>query len=392
MTTPVDQAGEWETQAQVDDCLTEIGATMDQVRRWRREGLLPNVIQTPQAYDGSVVLYPIGTCAQIKAAAAFFKQKNRVEFVGLQLWRTGHSVDERHWRPRLRRFGRMADRILPLIRLLNERADAHEHTETLQDKAARLLPSNIILSRIKARLDPNDLAIFYRVLIECGIGEFGQFDMPSGDEKESRDKEATINAFDLENSKKHAVFDNKFDFVNALPLALKNTAEVFGGGNFTEAAEAPPEEIALALEDSRNALKIGLYLYEALRWVYGDGAFGLRLIAWLARKAPDTAIDGLILGMVRLRKIPNAILSSNEIVDLANQAEFALRASKQIEFLSKNDQRFSEVFQPHRIRKAFSDKTLYGLFLKEVRGASMRQLEEPPKVDRHERIEKRESN
>ena len=76
--------------------------TMDQVRRWRREGLLPDVVQDQQAYRGSVVLYPKGTCAQIRAASALFKQKNRVDYVGLRLWRLGFPVDEKYWRPRLR--------------------------------------------------------------------------------------------------------------------------------------------------------------------------------------------------------------------------------------------------------------------------------------------------
>ena len=52
-----------ESQAEVDAVLAETGRTMDQVRRWRREGLLPDVVQDQQAYRGSVVLYPKGTCA-----------------------------------------------------------------------------------------------------------------------------------------------------------------------------------------------------------------------------------------------------------------------------------------------------------------------------------------
>ena len=45
----------------------------------------------------------------------------------------------------------------------------------------------------------------------------------------------------------------------------------------------------------RTGFAIGLYLYEANRWIYGDGAFGLRFIAWIARKAPDILIDGMTL-------------------------------------------------------------------------------------------------
>ncbi|HZZ23519.1 MAG TPA: hypothetical protein VFE60_13510 [Roseiarcus sp.] len=75
-----------ESQDEVDAVLAETSRTMDQVRRWRREGLLPDVVQDRQAYRGSVVLYPKGTCAQIRAASALFKEKNRVDYVGHRLW------------------------------------------------------------------------------------------------------------------------------------------------------------------------------------------------------------------------------------------------------------------------------------------------------------------
>ena len=39
---------DWETQAEVDACLAESGVTKDQVVRWRREGLLPEVPTDPR--------------------------------------------------------------------------------------------------------------------------------------------------------------------------------------------------------------------------------------------------------------------------------------------------------------------------------------------------------
>jgi len=78
---------EWETQAEVDVCLGETGVTRDQVNRWRREGLLPGVEQAwPEAFHGSGGRYPTGTCTQIKAAKELFETKNRVDFVGWELW------------------------------------------------------------------------------------------------------------------------------------------------------------------------------------------------------------------------------------------------------------------------------------------------------------------
>ena len=104
MATGDDVDQEWESQAQVDAVLAELDLSMDQVRRWRREGLLPDVIQESQAYRGSVVRYPKGTCAQMRTAAALFKDKSRADYVGIRLWRRGFPVDEKYWRPRLRSF------------------------------------------------------------------------------------------------------------------------------------------------------------------------------------------------------------------------------------------------------------------------------------------------
>jgi hypothetical protein len=84
-----------ESQAEVDAVLAETGRSMDQVRRWRREGLLPEVVQDQQAYRGSVVLYPKGTCAQIRVSSALFKQKNRVDYVGVRLWRLSAQTRRR---------------------------------------------------------------------------------------------------------------------------------------------------------------------------------------------------------------------------------------------------------------------------------------------------------
>jgi hypothetical protein len=152
---------EWETQADVDACLAETGVTRDQVNRWRREGLLPDVEQAwPEAFHGSETRYPAGTCAQIKAAQGLFRINKRNSFVGLRLWRLGFPVSEDYWRPRLRRFGRSADRVLPFINRLVFRFDRNWEGETLQERVARHPANNIIVSRIKGRLLGENLAIF----------------------------------------------------------------------------------------------------------------------------------------------------------------------------------------------------------------------------------------
>lgn len=368
---------DWESQAEIDACLAETGVSIEQVRRWRREGLLPDVLQLPATYNGSAVLYPLGTCAQIRAAQKLFAVKSRVDYVGPHLWLQGFPVDERHWRPRLERFAKTAARVLPLLRWLTARYDGDPHNETFQDKAAQHFPNNIVLSRIKARLNNEELAIFVRVINELTIGQFEQFDYPAGNDSRSRDESITIKALDLGHSETYDIFGAKFRSIEAIPFLFGKIASELSEENFAQAARAPDAEIAQARDDTLNALAIGASLYEAMRWVYGDRAFGLRLVAWIARKAPVSVIFSLIPGMLLLRRIPSVILPSDDIKYLAEQAKLGFRLSKQVEYLWKNDPRFAEVFHPKRIKTAFSDRLRYKFFLEEIRAASMTPLDKP---------------
>ena len=101
---------------------------------------------------------------------------------------------------------------------------------------------------------------------------------------------------------------------------------------------------------------MGFYLYEANRWIYGEGTFGLRLLAWIARKPPELMIDGMTLLMFRLRQVPGALLPSDKIADMAKQARDVWIGSKSYEWLWRNDPRFSEILDPRRIRSAFVDE------------------------------------
>jgi hypothetical protein len=141
-----------------------------------------------------------------------------------------------------------------------------------------------------------------------------------------------------------------------LPSGLKNVSAAISMGNFERAAEAPAEEIARARDDAKNSVAIALHLYEANRWIYGDGAFGLRLAAWIARKAPDVIVDTTTLLMFRLREVPGAVLPSDEIAESAQQARKVWLFSKRHEWHWRNHPRFSKILQPKRIKSAFADE------------------------------------
>ncbi len=73
------------------------------------------VKQDPNAYHGSAVLYPRGTCTQIAAAVRLFREKNRFDYVGRMLWWEGFQVDKRYWQSDLIRLAVWVDRVRRLI-------------------------------------------------------------------------------------------------------------------------------------------------------------------------------------------------------------------------------------------------------------------------------------
>ena len=152
------------------------------------------------------------------------------------------------------------------------------------------------------------------------------------------------------------ILGKKLNLIELLPSGLGHVSAAMSMGNFERVADAPASEIARARYDAKNSVAIGLYLYEANRWIYGDGAFGLRLAAWIARKAPDALVDNMTLLMFRLRQVPGAILPSDKIAEMAKQARDVCIASKKHEWLWRNDPRFSEILNPKRIKSAFADE------------------------------------
>ena len=367
MATEIAVGSDRESQAEVDAVLVETDVTMDQVRRWRRKGLLPDVLQDQHAYRGSAVLYPRGTCAQIRAASALFKQKNRAGYVGRRLWRQGFPVNERYWRPRLRRLGRLGDRLLFVLQSLQTRHEREGQRDTLSERVAKHPVSNIIMSRVFGRLKGEDLAIALRVLIDIGTGQFDGFEPPVTGEVRTRDERAIIAALDIGAAERHKILGQGLNLIEVLPSALNYAAIAISMGSFERAADASEAEIAAARNDAQNALTIGLSLYEAAKAVYGDQAFGLRFFAWVAEKLPDDLMDGMILPMMRLRAIPGAILSSEKIAELSIQARAVREICARIEQLRQEDPRFREVFDPKRIRAAFADTISLKRLEKDVR-------------------------
>jgi hypothetical protein len=364
----IQQSGQeaWESQAQIDEALKAEKVSRDQINRWRREGLLPDVEQVPDAFHGSQVRYPVGTCKQIAAAARLFKVKNRSSYVGWQLWWEGFPVDAKHWRLPLVNSARTFENHLHRVIRFMHRPEEAPSGLTLQEKVAKSRVSNFILSRIRQRLWGEGLASHIGVILSVATGDFVGFSLPGPNEEKAFDKERTIEALDLGGSERDNINGKRLNFVGVLPDVLATISRTIKPGVIQKVADGPEMALEVARCDVRNGLQTAVSLYEALSWIYGPEAFGLRLAAWIGKKHPMGADRVWILGMAALRTSNMDFYSPSKILEMAEQSEKAQRDSMAMKALWKNDPRFREVFSPPRIRRAYQDKVSYEIFQREI--------------------------
>ena len=222
------------------------------------------------------------------------------------------------------------------------------------------------------------LPAFVQVMEEVGRGDFVGFGHTVAGEEEISGRATTVDALDLQPSGTDFILGRSLNLLKLLPTGLDNVSTAISMGNFAAIADAPAEEIAKARNDARNGVLIGFYLHEANRWIYGEGAFGLRLLAWIARKAPDPMIDGMTLLMFRLRQVPGAILPSDKIAEMAKQARDVYIRSKEHEWLWRNDARFSKILDPKRMKTAFADEIALKRWQRELNAIIVQAEAKPP--------------
>jgi hypothetical protein len=257
-------------------------------------------------------------------------------------------VDERYWREGLIKADAQLRRISRIIQRL---ASTNEDTATLGEQAARLDHFSGVLAKVYQRLPTEQFARAINVGVEVVTGEFDRFDMPT-DADEFSSEEVAYRAFDFEAGEGRHVLGKRFRFGAALEPVLAGIAET-QIGNPLEGFSV--SEIQAARDDVRNALKISVCLYEALAWIYGPQALGLRLAAFLGRTAPIHAIFQLAAGYARLRRRSNSFYSSDEIAEMARQAEATWLISEYFRELQNQHPELRKFVGPKRLKLAFTD-------------------------------------
>jgi hypothetical protein len=359
-----DHESKLESQADVDVCLRETGVTRDQVNRWRREGLLPPVEQKPAAYRGSEVLYPPGTCAQIRTAAELFAFKNRVEFVGWELWWRGFWVDECHWRPHLIDAAEWGDRAVKILKLLKFRDERRNSPTGISDRVAPHDSSNSIYLKTKRRISQDALPALIGTILDTATGDF--------DGAIAEELEPTLTkAFDIAQSTNDQILGKRLRLIEALPGVLHDIARVSECYSLDDVVGFPISELEAARDDVRGAMQIATDFYAATSWIYGPKSFGLRFAAFLAQKSHPAARAFGTLVFAARRSNEHLFLSSDEIRRLANEAALIRVNSEKLRLLQR-DPRFSKILSAKRLRRGLRNPDEHWTLLKEIKAARIK--------------------
>lgn len=357
-------APKWISQEAFEAELTALGctATDRQLERWRHAGLLRPRPRPKPNYRGSVVEHPATAARQVLAIERALDVKDRFEYAGAVLWAAGFEVDEKFWREQLFRADRHFRRVVTVMR----RFVARDHDgPTIGEGISGLDRFTGIVAKVYRRLPAEQFARAVNVAVEVIATDFKAFDLPASDRDEFTTADAMKNAMDLADGANDQIAGQRLRLFDALEGVL---ADIAATHSEMGAFEFSDYEIESARDDARNALKMAVCMHEALAWIYGPQAFGLRMGAFLGRTMPAAAIHTFALGIARLRRRSNQFYSNAEIADMAAQAEKVWLMSEYFRGLqsSRPDLRF--LIGPQRMKLAFTDSREQEKLLKDLAG------------------------
>ena len=360
-----------ETKAEVEACARELGRTVDQLARWRREGLLPDARQEAHGV-GSAVFYPAGTCAQLRALSELMNRNASFKYVGRRLWWSGYPVDERYYRNDLIRAAGLIDRLLPLALLLSARLARTDRT--MGDYlASQPTPPASVAKRIERRLDLGQRATLLGLFAEVAAGDFEAYDPNHArDEEDSRSREGIVElALDIEGIDGREIRGQSLKHQFAMPTVLTQLASILAEGDMVSVATGSIENLEAARDDVRLALKTAEDMHDALGWIYPNMPTGFRLAAWVAKKLKPEHVPILLFCFVRLREL-DALVEPEAIRVMAQQAEFVRAASMRLKEVREGEPALARIISPARLRSVLADADEGRRFTAELRSARLK--------------------
>lgn len=358
--------GETETLADLQaafDC-AEVPFHPGKLERWRREGLLPRVEQ--QALGrilGSRTLYPRGTAEQAIEIERLFCTKRKIAFVGWELWWRGFDVDPRYWQPALAKAHASLPRTIRIFKRWQSRESEADREDTVIERHGRDLLRATPLIGTVGNMPAARISMALGILADAACGEFQAFDSSSTDQEAHQEYESVRDALGFRRSKHHSIRNLYIDPKAPLTDVFSAIASINWA---TIELHAPPfTEFEKARTEIHDAFRAGSLFYQATAWIFGNGAFGLRLVDWFLHKAPIAVKANILILWWAIRSQDGLFMNGDEIREMRIAAALALRNSSVIQELRSNNPMLFEILSPENIKRAFrSDSAAVALQLR----------------------------
>lgn len=310
-----------------------------QIERWRREGLLPRPRQIGRGRgQGSIVAVLAASAAQALEIQRLFKIREKKDWVGWQLWLRDYAVDERYWRPALKRARAILRNVRDAARTYRNATQDREVDLSQLRKNVLTIVSGAPLHSPLRLLNPEMLETLVGFGIEVLLGEFGGF---SRDEDGQAELAAISAMVGTQAADRSIVSGHQIDFAARIEIVLRDTST---GLQKLSRKRVLAEPSSSSREEFISVLEIASMLYRSLTPIFGRSALGLRTFHRIAAKPAIDMEAVMLLSWMALRDMSDSLLTRLEIREMREAAltlaKSARKWREQFEGASPNIQKY----------------------------------------------------
>lgn len=332
-----------------------IEVSAHQFDRWRDNGLIVVHREWETPGHGSQSSYSPEMLRNLSAIPKILERNRNLDNVGWELWWNGYDVSNKCW---IGRFGNPTKVLRLIARNSGKLLKRRDSDDDFAEQTSRLKAPLKYVPRSQRRSFIN-------------VNEKGQEDVAasvlwalaeaiSDEDFFFRDEGGTIGkVFSAMAGAKQAQTDHigndRITVASAFPDFLRSLSKLQllpEAGELT--SDANRTSLIKARDDVRRILQLTDDFYEAVSWIYGKNAFGLRAAAWYARNANPTLQAGLIAGWWAIRE-SGTFLSPVEIRGLAGKARSVRAMSEQLRSIISSDPELQKEITPKRLKAAFQN-------------------------------------
>jgi len=183
---PVEYETDLDIQATCE--VARVSISPDQLRRWRQKGLLPRAKQVGLGRAaGSMVRYPIGTASRALEIHRLLGIKEKLDFVGWQLWMQGYDVAEEYWRPAIHSAWMNLKHIPAWLRI--QESQNPSENQSIFDSVPIALFATTPFAKGLAKLRPDGLALSFGLMADVATGSF-HTNQTLNEDEQSRNRHA----------------------------------------------------------------------------------------------------------------------------------------------------------------------------------------------------------